>query len=96
MAICPFSESIFLSSSCLTKSLDFNKLIQELELYFQTVKKIKFEDIKKKLDIPKKDYLRKFNLEEKNLNNILYLPEILKLAEEIKENNFNEFNLFIM
>lgn len=72
-------------------SLDFNKLIQELDLYFQIVKKIKFEEIKKKLDIPKKDYLRKFNLEEKNLKNILYLPEILKLAEEIKENNFNEF-----
>ena len=71
--------------------LDFDKLIQELELYFQIVKKINFEDIKKRLDIPKKDYLRKFNLEEKNLNNILYLPEILKLAEEIKENNFNEF-----
>ncbi len=72
-------------------SLDFNKLIQEIELYFQIVKKIKFEDIKKRLDIHKKDYLRKFNLEEKNLNNILFLPEILKLAEEIKENNFNEF-----
>lgn len=68
------------------------ELIKEFDEYFNMIKQIIYDpNVKKELDIPKKEILEKFFLSEEKLQDPLNIPEILLLAEYMKENNYQFF-----
>lgn len=69
----------------------FPQLTDEINYYLNVTKFIYFPEIKAKLNVHRSVYLRKHKIDEKKLTNPSFLPEILDLAFEIKENNFNFF-----
>ena len=81
-----FKESIKLLAK-----YDFDNLIEEIKEYFEMIKKLK-DEVGKKLNKPKEEVLKEFSLSEQNLDDPLYIPEMLNLAYQIKENNFNNFS----
>lgn len=71
--------------------ISLKQLYEEIEQYFAMLPKIYDYPIKVELNKPKDEILNEFDLIDK-LYDPLYLPEVLRLAEYIKENNFNFFN----
>lgn len=68
--------------------LEFKREFYE---YIRILDKIYLEDVKRELNIPISQLLDKFSLTEDKLDNPLCISDILELAKEIKENNFNFF-----
>ncbi len=68
------------------------KLKKELYDYFDMLPKIIFSrEVKEILNVPRYEILKSFSLTNEKLDDPLYIPEILLLAEHVKENNFNYF-----
>ena len=70
--------------------ISLKQLYEEIEQYFVMLPKIHEYPIKLELNKPRHEILYEFDLIDK-LYDPLYLPEVLKLAEDMKENNFNFF-----
>ncbi|TFF90777.1 MAG: hypothetical protein EU548_01290 [Promethearchaeota archaeon] len=69
----------------------FKRLIKEIRDYFDMIPDINVDYIRRELNKPRNKILHKYNLSKEDLKNVLCLPEILLLADQIKENNFNYF-----
>ncbi|MFX1363309.1 MAG: hypothetical protein ACFFCE_16700 [Promethearchaeota archaeon] len=70
----------------------FEELYHEIIEYFEMLPNLYYEEDRKKLLKSEKQILESYGLIHINLKDSLFLPEIIRLAEEIKENNFNLFN----
>lgn len=74
-------------------SISLNQLLHEFDEYFKMKNRIIYDEFSSNaLNIPKLQILEKFSLDEVKLKDPLYLPEILLLAEYMKENNFEYFS----
>ena len=65
--------------------------ITEFNLYIQAIKDIQISDVKSELNLPEYEILEMFSLTREKLRDPFYIPEIIQLANYIKENNFNYF-----
>ncbi len=70
----------------------FEELYNEIIKFFEMLPNLFDEEVQEKLLKPEKEILDSFGLIHANLKDPLFLPEIIRLAEDIKEKNFNEFN----
>ncbi len=69
---------------------DFDNLRKEIKEYFEMITNLTGK-VGKKLNRPKEEMLEEFSLSEENLDDPLFIPEMIDLAYQIKENNFNFF-----
>ncbi|NVM19823.1 MAG: hypothetical protein HWN80_19125 [Candidatus Lokiarchaeota archaeon] len=73
-------------------SIPLNQIFQEFDEYFKMKNRIIYDEVSKNvLGIAKDEILSRFFLDDTKLKDVLYLPEILSLAEYMKENNFEYF-----
>jgi len=66
-------------------------LQKEINDYFEMIKVTNRWEAQKKLTKSKQEVLEDFSLTEEKIKDPLFIPDILPLLEEIKENNFNLF-----